>query len=563
MSASVSSRAAPGELAQHEHAPLVRPRRHELLGHEVHPVVQAAHVADVRRAEVAEDRGRLVVRPQQHDGPVGTFGPPGVDALREGLDAVVEGLVPRDPRAAGSRELGEGEAPAQFGVTFEQGLHRSEALLDALGVVKAVDAHAQQRVGREVELAPHGRGALRGGGEIVEPAHGPFDGDGVRPDERTPRALHDGVVLPVDARLDERVDRVEEVVAVLLRVEPDDARPQQPFDELIAPGADAHALGVGPGDVPERDDGRAREAGADHRGGEGEVVVLHEDDGVVRVDLVADGVSEALVDLAVLLPVRGTKLGARVGDVTEGPESLVGEAVVVPGLLLLGEPHPAHHVRLLPGRHLHPVAGVRRLAVGRTASMRDPHARARAHHRLERRHQPARRVHDAGASARGLLVDVRLAVGDDHHPLALEVLRQDAAQTVGAPVSAARVGLAVLRQARDQLADVPHQGLKLTAAVTPQCPSQVVLPAAPREARGDRRDAGGGQREHEERDQELPPGGGLAPGEEAEVVDEHDEAAGREPGERDAVEAHRPAGEVDVEGPAAGRLGRKALRGDP
>ena len=44
-----------GELAQDQHALLVVPRRDELLGHQVHAVVQAAHVADVGRPVVAED----------------------------------------------------------------------------------------------------------------------------------------------------------------------------------------------------------------------------------------------------------------------------------------------------------------------------------------------------------------------------------------------------------------------------------------------------------------------------------------------------------------------------
>ena len=56
-----------GELAQHEHAALVVARGDELLRDQVHAVVQAAHVAEVRGAIVAEHRRRLVVRAQQDD----------------------------------------------------------------------------------------------------------------------------------------------------------------------------------------------------------------------------------------------------------------------------------------------------------------------------------------------------------------------------------------------------------------------------------------------------------------------------------------------------------------
>ena len=71
--------------------------------------------------------------------------------------------------------------------------------------------------------------------------------------------------LAVDARFEEAVDRVEEVVAVELRVKAEDrwSRAARPGARL-APRADAERLGVGPGDVPEGDDRRARQPLADH-----------------------------------------------------------------------------------------------------------------------------------------------------------------------------------------------------------------------------------------------------------------------------------------------------------
>ena len=74
---------------------------------------------------------------------------------------------------------------------------------------------------------------------------------------------------------------------------------------------------------------------ADHPGREREVVVLHEDDRVVGVDLVAHRVGEPLVDADVVLPVLGAEDRARVRDVAERPEPLVGEAVVVAVLFAL------------------------------------------------------------------------------------------------------------------------------------------------------------------------------------------------------------------------------------
>ena len=50
-----------GERAEHQHAALVVARGDELLGDQVHAVVQAADVAEVRCLEEAEHLGRLVV----------------------------------------------------------------------------------------------------------------------------------------------------------------------------------------------------------------------------------------------------------------------------------------------------------------------------------------------------------------------------------------------------------------------------------------------------------------------------------------------------------------------
>ena len=67
-------------------------------------------------------------------------------------------------------------------------------------------------------------------------------------------------MLVVDARLEEAVDRLEEVVAVEPRVEAEDRAAEHAVEDLLAPRADAERFGVRPGDVPERDDRRARQA---------------------------------------------------------------------------------------------------------------------------------------------------------------------------------------------------------------------------------------------------------------------------------------------------------------
>ena len=115
--------------------------------------------------------------------------------------------------------------------------------------------------------------------------------------------------LAVDAALHEAVDRLDEVVAVELRVEAEDGAAEQPVDDFLPPRADAESLGVWPRNVPERDDRGARQALAEHARQQREVIVLHEHDRVVAVRLLDDGVGEALIDREILRPVRSRKVG--------------------------------------------------------------------------------------------------------------------------------------------------------------------------------------------------------------------------------------------------------------
>ena len=132
-----------------------------------------------------------------------------------------------------------------------------------------------------------------------------------------------------------------------LRVEAEDRRAEHAFQHLLAPRADAECLGVGPGDVPERDDGRARQALAHHARQQREMVILHQHDRVVGARLVGDDVGEAAIHRLVMLPVRRAEDRARMRDVAERPETFVREAEVITLLLLLREPHAADAVRRL------------------------------------------------------------------------------------------------------------------------------------------------------------------------------------------------------------------------
>ena len=104
-----------------------------------------------------------------------------------------------------------------------------------------------------------------------------------------------------------------------LGMEPEDAAAQKSIEQLRAPRADRESLRIRPGDVPESDDGRIGQLFANQPGQQGEVVVLHQDDGIGDLGLFDDGAGEFGVRFGVLFPVAGAKGRSDVGDVAKGP----------------------------------------------------------------------------------------------------------------------------------------------------------------------------------------------------------------------------------------------------
>jgi hypothetical protein len=108
------------------------------------------------------------------------------------------------------------------------------------------------------------------------------------------------------------------------------------------------------------------------------------------------------------------------------------------------------------------VVAVDGVAVGRARAVRDPGAGAGAHHRLERSHQSARRALDLDYVVLAPCVDVGLAVRDDDHLVALQVLAQDAAQRIRPPHGLAFVARQALGlHVADQRLQIPRDRAEL------------------------------------------------------------------------------------------------------
>ena len=135
---------------------------------------------------------------------------------------------------------------------------------------------------------------------------------------------------------------------------------------------------------------------------------------------------ELRVDAPILVPIGAPKGRAHVRDVAQRPQPLVREAASSSRSSSSGrEPHAPQLVRRRrSGGTAHAIVRVDGLAVGRSAAVGDPCARARAHDRLERRDEAARGALHADPLRRGH-VDVRLAIRhhDDVVPAQLAVQR--------------------------------------------------------------------------------------------------------------------------------------------
>jgi hypothetical protein len=95
------------------------------------------------------------------------------------------------------------------------------------------------------------------------------------------------------------------------------------------------------------------------------------------------------------------------------------------------------------------------VAVRVAGAVRDPGARGRSYDRLERRDQDRSPALDLDHVVLAPRMDVGLAVRDDQHLVALQVLAQDAPQRVGTPARLRLVARAPLRF------EVEHQRLQV------------------------------------------------------------------------------------------------------
>jgi len=223
------------ELAEDERAPFIAPGRNIFLGDEIHAVVQRRDQAEIRGAIEGLDFLMAVLALEENDGlPVAVLEAP-IDTIGLGFDLREQIVIALDVSAAWRPDLHKSEFSLIAGIFLEEALDGEKALENSLGVVDAVDADAHER--RLYANAAQESRAF----EVVESVIiivVVFDGivvresnaDRKRADESAMILPQCREVLPIHARFDNAVDRLEKVIAVRLDVKANQVGAEQTVD---------------------------------------------------------------------------------------------------------------------------------------------------------------------------------------------------------------------------------------------------------------------------------------------------------------------------------------------
>ena len=242
----------------------------------------------------------------------------------------------------------------------------------------------------------------------------------------------DQAVFLVNAGAEDTLGRFHEVVAVVADVEAQHIVAQQAVQQLFLPGTDAEYLVVGPRDMPELPGNHVGVGVAEEARQQGQVVILDEYRRRAAVNLLKHLLGKGLVDRRVSPPIGLVEGGFDVSIVAQGPQAVVGNAVVVSALLFVREPKEPKGVGGIVGRHHDAISVVHRQVVARSAAVGNPSAGALLHQRVNGGGDaPGGDVHPEFAVYQ--FVDVGLAVGNDDNPVVADFPIDQASQAVSAP----------------------------------------------------------------------------------------------------------------------------------
>ena len=177
------------------------------------------------------------------------------------------------------------------------------------------------------------------GGDIrqkPQPARRPLDRYRIGSDTAHVPLQGDRHVLAVDLAFHEAIHGVEEILAVIAGMKPQDVGRQHVQQHFALPRTHAESLGIGPGDVPEQRDRRLGYFLADELRQQREMEILYQDHGTVGVRFGGHDLGELGVHFLVGAPIAGAKRRPHIGQMAQRPQPFIGEPIVVSLLLSSG-----------------------------------------------------------------------------------------------------------------------------------------------------------------------------------------------------------------------------------
>ena len=398
-----------GKRAQYQHTLLIVSRRHELLAHQVHPVVQAADITEICGAQEPRHRCVIVMRRQQHNRRRAAT-EPFVDPFGHRHDAFSRLTIHQHRLAAWLRDLCKDKALSKIRPALQQAFHGEKLLFYPLGVIETIHADSKPDIGWQTKLASHVGAAFRHRRRRREIAR-PRNRGGIDADAHATSLPFDDVGVDVDVR--ESLDTAQEVVAIERRLKSEQRAAEQAFEQRLTPWAATEGLRRWPRDVPEGRDAAERQFPPNHRRCQCHVVVVRKDDGCRDARLFGHSLCVSPVDDLVMAEVVGVERGLHRGAVTQRPEGAVRKSFVMALMLVSVQPDATQPISRAPWRHIHAVGVVGFEPVDVTLPRCDPDAAILQQQRFDGVDDARRLTNRLDGSISGALMAIWFTVGQD------------------------------------------------------------------------------------------------------------------------------------------------------
>lgn len=216
------------------------------------------------------------------------------------------------------------DEPASIGrIAFEKPVEESQSFRYAFGVVEAIDADPEEFPVERKLFAPalHLRGDRNGLGCVAVLVE--VDTDRERANGGRMSSAANLRSRLIDTSFHRAIDSLQEVLAMMLKMEPQQVIPQQTVQKLFPPRERVEYFAIWPWNVPELSNHKVRARVAKHARKQAEVVILNKDEGRFVLRFFQNCFGKALIHTPIGLPIFGSEQRTSECNVTQRPQAFV------------------------------------------------------------------------------------------------------------------------------------------------------------------------------------------------------------------------------------------------